>query len=298
MSEHTPTENKCLCGSEIIDDDYEKFIYSSKEYENILKHKKKSLETIQIALDSYSDDINKGINKKDKIQSEIDSETQKLKALINSTNVNSNNAAIDNLHNEILELMKTIESVNYRKKISLEKVDLQNGFEKINDKFKKVKVEFEILESKFEKENKGIIKDFNSIYESLIIQSSADVTKAEINEDYMPIVDDGVYKNKSASVPIRLIYYFSILALAIKYDTVKHPKLLIIDTPEDSGIDNDNLEMDLLLLDKALEMVNANKNDFQVILTTGLMKFPNEFKDYIVETFNKKEHNKFILTKK
>lgn len=298
MSEHTPTENKCLCGSEIIDDDYEKFIYSSKEYENILKHKKKSLETIQIALDSYSDDINKGINKKDKIQSEIDSETQKLKALINSTNVNSNNAAIDNLHNEILELMKTIESVNYRKKISLEKVDLQNGFEKINDKFKKVKVEFEILESKFEKENKGIIKDFNSIYESLIIQSSADVTKAEINEDYMPIVDDGVYKNKSASVPIRLIYYFSILALAIKYDTVKHPKLLIIDTPEDSGIDNDNLEMDLLLLDKALEMVNANKNDFQVILTTGLKKFPNEFKDYIVETFNKKEHNKFILTKK
>jgi hypothetical protein len=297
MTEHVPSENKCLCGADIIDEDYEKFIYTSKEYENILKHKKKSLETIQLALDSYSEDINKNIVKKDKLHTQINEETEKLKALINSTDVNSNNEAIDRLHHEILELMKTIESENYRKKISLEKVEIENGFVLADNKYKEIKKEFETLEEKFERENRNIIRDFNSIYESLIIDSSADVTKAEINEDYMPIIDDGVYKNKSASVPIRLIYYFSILSLAIKYDTVKHPKLLIIDTPEDSGIDYDNLKKDLLLLAEALDLVDAKQNEYQVILTTGLDKYPEEFSTFIKESFNKGQ-GKFILKKK
>lgn len=298
MSEHTPSENKCLCGAEITDEDYEKFIYTSKEYENILKHKKKSLETIQIALDSFSDDINKGILRRDKIQEEIIKETEKLKALINSTDVNTNNEAIDVLHNQILDLMKTIESENYRKKIALERVELDENFNLVNQNYKKVKKEFEELENKFEKENRNIIKDFSNIYETLLIDSSADISKAEINEDYMPIIDDGQYKNKSAGVPIRLVYYFSILALALKYESVKHPKLLIIDTPEDSGIDDDNLKEDLLLLNKALQIVNANEEDFQVILTTGLEKYPEEFSDLIIEAFNKKDQRNFILKEK
>src|SRR5690606_14446341 len=90
MSEHEPIENQCLCGSKIIDKDYEKFIYTSKEYENILKHKKKSLETIQVALDSYSKEISKGSIEKEMLENEVKENTDKLKALINSTEVNSN----------------------------------------------------------------------------------------------------------------------------------------------------------------------------------------------------------------
>lgn len=295
MSEHAPSDDRCLCGAEIVDEEYEKFIYTSKEYENILKHKKKSLETIQLALDSYSKDINKNILNKDKIQAEIKEETEKLKALINSTNVNTNSEAIDVLHNQILDLMKIIESENYRKKIALEKIEIDKYFDLVNKNYKDVKKEFEELETKFEKENRSIIKDFSNIYEMLLIESSADILKAEINEDYMPIIDDGQYKNKSAGVPIRLVYYFSILALSIKYESVKHPKLLIIDTPEDSGIDENNLKEDLLLLNQALQIVNAKKDDYQVILTTGLEKYPEEFKDFIIESFNKKEDNNFIL---
>ncbi len=298
MSDHEPRENKCLCGAVIKDEEYEKFIYTSKEYENILKHKKKSLETIQLALDSYSSDINKAKIDRDIILIKIEEQKEKLKALISSTDVNSNGAAIDHLHGEILKLMKSIESDEYRKRISIEKENLEKIYKDALDKFKKLRVEFETLQRKFGNDNRSIIQDFKQIYESLIVRSSADVSNADINEDYMPIVDDGIYKNKSAGVPIRLIYYYTILALAIKYETVKHPKLLIIDTPEDSGIDDDNLKKDLLLLRDALTCVKASKDSYQVILTTGLEKYPLEFEDCVLERFNKKDEGKYILKKK
>ncbi|WP_298392348.1 AAA family ATPase [Flavobacterium sp.] len=298
LSEHNPKDNHCLCGSEIIDEDYEKYRYTSKEYENILKHKKKSLETIQTALDSYTKEISNFSSKKEKLETIINEQTNKLKTLIGSTSVDTNTEAINLLHDEILKQLKIIESEEYKKKISIEKQLLIENYRIARKNYKDVKEEFEKLQRKFEIDNKTIISDFNEIYENLILDSSADAYKAEINEDYMPIIDDGIYKNKSASVPIRLLYFYTILALAIKYESVKHPKLLIIDTPEDSGIDDDNLKKDLTLLESALNYVEASKKSFQVILTTGLEKYPDEFKDFIKEKFNKKNEGKFILKEK
>jgi len=298
LSDHNPQDNHCLCGAEIIDEDYEKYRYTSKEYENILKHKKKSLETIQIALDSYTKEISDFSSKKEILEKEINESTNKLKTLISSTSVDTNTEAIDLLHNEILRQLKIIESEEYKKKVSIEKQQLINSYNIANDNFKEVKEQFEKLQRKFENDNQTIITDFNEIYQNLIIDSSADASKAEINEDYMPIIDDGIYKNKSASVPIRLLYYYAILTLALKYESVKHPKLLIIDTPEDSGIDDDNLEKDLLLLEYGLNLVKADKQSYQVILTTGLEKYPAKYKDYIKEKFNKKIEGKFILKQK
>lgn len=298
LSEHNPKENHCLCGSEIIDEDYEKYRYTSKEYENILKHKKKSLETIQTALDSYAKEISNFSTKKEIIENGINDDTKKLRTLISSTDVNTNTEAIDLLHNEILKQLKEIEIEEYKKKISSEKQLLIYNYNIAKDNYKQVKEEFEKLQRKFEKDNQTIISDFNEIYQSLILDSSADAFKAEIDEDYMPIIDDGIYKNKSAGVPIRLLYYYTILALALKYESVKHPKLLIIDTPEDSGIDDYNLKKDLTLLENALNLVEADKKSYQVILTTGSEKYPDKYKDYIKETFDKKNKGKFILQRK
>lgn len=298
LSDHNPKDNHCLCGSKIIDEDYEKYRYTSKEYENILKHKKKSLETIQIALDSYTKEISDFSNKRGKLETAINEQTNKLKTLISSTSVETNTKAIDLLHHEILKQLKIIESEEYKKKISLEKQLIIENYNTAKENYKAVKEEFEKLQRKFEIDNKTIISDFNKVYENLILDSSADASKAEINEDYMPIIDDGIYKNKSASVPIRLLYFYTILALSIKYETVKHPKLLIIDTPEDSGIDEDNLKMDLTLLQNALTYVEASSKSFQVILTTGLEKYPDEFKDFIKEKFDKKNEGRFILKQK
>ncbi|MFL0075680.1 hypothetical protein, partial [Tenacibaculum maritimum] len=42
MSNVDSKKGHCICGSEIKDDDYEKFVYKSSEYKDILDHKKKS----------------------------------------------------------------------------------------------------------------------------------------------------------------------------------------------------------------------------------------------------------------
>jgi len=114
----------------------------------------------------------------------------------------------------------------------------------------------------------------------------------------MPYIDRGLYKEKSAVVPIRLMYYFTLLSLGLKRDTVKHPRFLLIDTPEEAGIDTVNLKLNLKLLDRALELSKNEEfesiKDYQVILTTGENKYPVEYSKFIKRVFSK-EKKDFIL---
>jgi hypothetical protein len=93
------------------------------------------------------------------------------------------------------------------------------------------------------------------------------------------------------------MYYFTILALSLKNESVKHPGLLIIDTPEDSGIDEDNLKKNLDLLNLAIEQGGNSKKEYQIILTTGLDKYPESFKKDIKDEFNESK-GIFILKEK
>ena len=294
MNSHSPTKNHCLCGSEIKDENYEKFVYNSNEYDIILKYKNKSIETLQIALDSYNKQIS-GINTELKTLASKSSDlTIKLKKLISSIEFSGNTDLVDSLSDKILELNKDIDKYDYLLDISNKQVELEEVFDSINKKYKAKNKQFKKLQFDFIKQNKTLITEFNTVYSDLLKGSSAVANFAEINEDYMPVIDGGIYKNKSADVPVRLMYYFSILALSLKNDSVKHPGLLIIDTPEDSGIDEDNLKNDLNLISKAIDYAGESNKIYQVILTTGLDKYPDYFKENIIDQFNEKE-NIYIL---
>jgi hypothetical protein len=57
------------------------------------------------------------------------------------------------------------------------------------------------------------------------------------------------------------------------------PRFLLIDTPENLGIDHENLEKVLS------KIVNDNENEhYQVILTTGINKYPKQFEGFVFET--------------
>jgi len=126
--------------------------------------------------------------------------------------------------------------------------------------------------------------------------SSAKTKKAFIDDDYMPIIDDGVYREKSATVPIRMMYFFTLLSMSLKYPTIKHPKFLLMDTPEDSGIDRDKLDENIELFGTALELSKDKEKDYQFILTTGLEKCPAKYEKFVKLDFNKEE-GRFILGK-
>ncbi|SOU86800.1 AAA family ATPase [Tenacibaculum dicentrarchi] len=294
MSNHEPIKNHCLCGSEIKDENYEKFVYNSNEYDVILKHKSKSIETLQIALDSYFTEITSINNELSLFTKKSNELTIKLKKLISSIEFSGNTELVDSLNDKILDTKKELNKFEYLLEISIKKEELEGDFDSINEKYKSKNKELKKLHLEFVSQNKSLITEFNTIYCQLLQKSSAGANIAEIDEDYMPIIDGGVYRNKSADVPLRLMYYFTILALSLKNETVKHPGLIIIDTPEDSGIDEDNLRNDLSLLDFAIQHGKDNDKVYQIILTTGIDKYPESFTDDIKDRFNKEE-NIFIL---
>jgi len=301
MEEVERQEGYCICGSKIKDNDYEKFVYKSSEYKQILDHKKKSLRSVEIAYDSYRLDILKletALRDDTKRIVEIKNE---LESIINSIEFTGNSDLVNRIDNKILEvkgeLIKCSENINSLS----EKLKLESAFSMQSDIFKaKDKLYKSSLES-FNRNNKETIKAFNKLYSELLSKSSCSSNYAEINDDYMPYIDHGEYKERSTIVPIRLMYYFTLLSLGLKRDTVKHPRFLLIDTPEEGGIDKSNLKLNLKLLDDALTLSKNHDDeevkDFQVILTTGEDKYPTEYEDHIRFRLNKKS-KEFILTKR
>ncbi|MFD2914140.1 AAA family ATPase [Psychroserpens luteus] len=304
MSDVDPKKGHCICGSEIKDDDYEKFVYKSSEYKEIFDHKKKSLISIEIAFESYNSEI-------DSLESSLKIKKEKafnlkesLKKIINSIEFSGNSQLIDELNDKILEVREEILTIGNTVNLLEEKKILEDKVVIDKKDFNTKKTSYEKIQKDFYKNNKETIKEFSEIYSELLSKSSASSNYAEINDDYMPYIDRGEYKERSTIVPIRLMYYFALLSMGLKRDTVKHPRFLLIDTPERGGIDKSRLKDNLILLDKALELSKKDKDnpiekikDYQVILTTGKGKYPDKYEKYVKLRFDKEGNEDYILKK-
>src|SRR5690606_17401325 len=76
--------------------------------------------------------------------------------------------------------------------------------------------------------------------------------------------------------------YHTLLKLSLKNCDSKYPKFLLIDTPETAGIDAENLMKGLSQLTK-LDQEGLDQN-YQVILSTAINKYPSILKDKVVLT--------------
>lgn len=271
--------DKCVCGSEIDEHDYRRYFYDPSEYYTLLKSKVKSLETMDIALSAAKSELNeldkkfkehKDIN--DKIKSEL---SQVISEIEYVTDFND----IEEIDDAIL-LNKELIS-NYSQALILEKN--LNKYQAEKDKLKKeldkAKVDVELLEASSSQELAEKVNDFNKYYNLFMRESLMDCRKAEINsDDYMPLINNGEYKEASASVHKRFLYYVTLLQLSL-LDDIPFPRILLIDTPENIGIDNENLKRMI----NCLSLIENPKDlDYQVILSTGVNKYPEDLKENVV----------------
>lgn len=298
MSKKEKKEGFCICGEKFKDDDYHKFVYTASEYKDILKFKEKGTKSIETAMHSYQEEIETLSKKVTSNSIKANDLKNTLRKIIDSIEFSGNSQIVDHLNNVIFEKREMISSSERLLALSREKESLSNSQIDAENSYKKVKKDFENIQKTFESDNKNTICEFNEIYNFLMKKSSCECERAQIDEDYMPLIDGGTYKNRSVDVPIRLMYFFTTLTLGLKNKTVKHPKFLLIDTPETAGIDKGNLKLNLKLLSEALNKSKKKITDglgkYQVILTTGENKFPNEFLSNVVIRFSKKKNN-FIL---
>lgn len=284
-------DNKCICGSFVGNEQYQKFFYTKEEYFNILKSKQKNIETLDIAMKGYEEDIYNLNNKISAFENKLVERREEINQLTKGRRV-VKNIELKEVNDKILALEKSISHIRQQIKFEEKKEDLEVKKTNIVSKIEKARRLMEAKKIEAGISMDEIVATFNTKYSSLMTKALYDCHSARISsEDYMPIINGGTYKEASSNVSKRLMYYLTLYHLSL-IDKIKFPRFLLIDTPENIGIDNENLILALSLINK-LGDLDHDVNDGQIIMTTGLKKYPQEFKNDIFQTITKK--NKLLI---
>lgn len=271
--------NHCVCGNEVVEEDYQRYFYSSEEYQELLKYKIKSLQSFDSAIDSFNESLNRLSAIKLKMENKIKDFDEKLYDMISNLAIEVDSSKIDNIEDKISELREQVSSLH---QLLAMEAKLEGFNKELNVKdieYRKKETKFKKIEVDSESQLKNRILEFSNIYNDLMKNSLSDVRKAEISMDtYLPVINDGIYREASSKVSVRFLYFVTLLKMSLEMD-IPYPKLILVDTPETAGIDKDNLD---LVLTKLNDLRDDLDVDFQAIVATGVGKYPDSMKDTVV----------------
>lgn len=179
---------------------------------------------------------------------------------------------LDRIDKEINNNKIQIGEIEEYIKIEHKLESLRKLYKTADDTYSEKKLNKESLGKEAQKDIFQKIKDFSDKFKELMTNSLEDCKTASIDIDnYMPIIDNGAYREKSASVHLRMMYFYTLLHMSLKYKEIKFPNFLIIDTPDTDGIDPDSLKRAI----RQLENITNENEDYQIILTT--FEYPGEY---------------------
>lgn len=286
-------EGYCICGNQIEEDEYIKLFYSEEEYLDILKEKQNSIDTVSKSINALSGRFKKIETQVGSLSSKARSIENEIRSLLSEVSDEYNTSSIDRIDDKILELKSEISDLNEQIRIEEKRQSLQRKLDRARDELQSLENQTQALYSEAEQDMQERIKDFNTVYNDFMTTALKDCRSARIDQEtYMPIINEGNYRERSARVPIRLMYFFTLLKLSVQSESLNFPKFILVDTPEDAGIDDENLI-------RCIEQINSileEDDDFQIIMTTGMDKYPDEFSSYVVETLED-EAGKRLLKK-
>ncbi|MED4016297.1 hypothetical protein [Sutcliffiella cohnii] len=285
-------ENHCICGEKFEENQYEKFFYDSEEYLDILKSKQKSVDTIDAAIKSCEEEIADTERESEEFELKKLKLNQQLKEIgANEVKV-SNDNEINDVNERILFEKKEIQESEHQLELVEQYTQLQNKYNKVDSKLKKIAFKLNNMEADVEKLMKEQTEDFSKYYFEFLKETDNNIKTAELDDNYMPVINGGVYRQASSKVPKRFLYYLTLLKMALVKEEVPFPKFLLIDTPENLGIDESNLKKCIELISTITE---EHKKNFQIILTTGIKKYPEVYDKYVVQTLT--DENKLLSEK-
>lgn len=284
-------KGKCICGNDIAEEQYEKFFYTDEEYLDILKVKKKAILSLNSLLDRKNErmhviiaHIEKSRQEVEKIKKYIGELTRDIASNYNSAYIRQLDERERELNGKIVELQQAEELAIKREKLVSEVTQLRNQVEGL-----KIKVESYLNAAKEDMLNKK--EDFDKIYLDLMKRADEHCFSAYLGEDYMPHINSGSYRERSAAVPKRLMYFLTLMIESLKNE-VNFPRFLMIDAPNKEGIDRENLIKNIALLKETDIYTKEGSISYQIILTTGIDTYPEEFKDFVFYTL---DGDKYLL---
>ena len=279
-------EGQCVCGSDVDESEYERFFYTSDEYLDILKSKQKSVQTVDLAIESCSEEYLKIQEKLSKTDAARSRSNKNIKDIIESIDDTFDTTTLDEVDDKVVDVKSKIAEVEQQIEYEQKLEKLQRNFDEVNSKFSELRHKLKALEGEAYFEISKIVKLFSYKYNELMQNSLTDCRTARIDEDnYMPIINNGEYREASSKVPKRLMYYLTLLSLSLNKEDVKYPRFLMIDTPRTAGIDLPNLVKSLSQIEKVSDVIGPD-SDFQIILSTGLHIYKEGYEEYVFETLS------------
>lgn len=272
-------ENKCICGSN-NHLDFSRFIYSDKEYIQLLKSKVKSLETINEVIEGYKKDYAQLNEIIENTKKQIEILVNEVKAITGDIEVNSNVSAIEEITDKIIPLKETASELEILKEKAKEINNSKSIISGLEDKIQKTRERLNQLEEEKDNMFQKNIEQFEKIY-SEYLRDFFDANENEyivkLDRNYYPFI--GQYKEQSFNVPRRLFFYLSLLKLSLNPDyQIAFPKFLIIDTLKAEGIEIPHLK-------KLFTYIEEFKDeDCQIIITSGYDEYEVEMQEkYLID---------------
>jgi len=254
----------CVCGSALDEEIYQNFFYTKKDHDTILSSKKVHIRTTQDAIEHLKSEITSHEDQVISLNSIIINKRKSLLKLVSNTPSEQVFTKMKSLNRTISSLYKKIDNrkviLEMLKKYEFEYSELQSLKESYGSK----KIENKVQEAKHQKKMQSIVKSFSEIYQGFLINTDEEIMNAKIDSDYMPIINEGYYKNTASKVHRRVFYYLTLLSLALEQD-IPFPNFLLVDTPQNFGIDAPALMRIFSELEKFC--VRNNEKNFQIILT-------------------------------
>ena len=120
--------------------------------------------------------------------------------------------------------------------------------------------------------------EFSDRYTKFLSETVKDVRSASLDDSYMPVINQGEYREASSSVPKRLMYYLSLFSMSLDDSEMAFPRFLLIDTPQTASIDKDKLVACIETIETTL---TKSKSPGQVILTIGRDRLPSSLDENV-----------------
>jgi hypothetical protein len=276
LSKVERTAGHCVCGSAIDEKQYERFFYTSQEYKDILKSRTKTLATIDLAITDCEIEIDEKRKRIDEISQKLSQFKVKLRANIEKLDEQVDVESLNDIDDMILETREEMSLILRRIENEAKLEQLAAAYEAKRQAHQSAQLHMNALESATKLDITKKVNQFSAIYNRLMTETLSDCRSARINIDnYLPVINEGEYKEASSGVSIRLMYYLTLIEMSLSQDNVPFPKFLLVDTPETAGIELANL---INCMEKMEELEDFEIN-YQIILTTGLNKYPEHFAD-------------------
>ncbi|MCR1769127.1 AAA family ATPase [Burkholderia glumae] len=282
LNDVSRTPGHCVCGQKVDEQDYQRFFYSPAEYLEILRGKTKALETLRLAIRGVREEHARWNEGRDRVLRDISSKRERIEEA--GASPDRVEKAMEELDEKVLEarenLAKCQEAFRLEGKLG-SLLKRQNDKKALLDR---AKLEVQRLDGESKVELQNRISEFDRVYNDFMTSVVADCRSAAIDrQTYLPIINNGQYREHSAKVPKRFLYYLCLLQSALLSD-IPFPRLLLVDTPETAGIDFEGL-VKMLRQIEALE--NPINKPFQILFSTGVGKYPPEFASKVVLKLSK-----------